>query len=369
MLQLWRLACLPDAMVAFPSPRCGGVFYVYGLVKWRIPIQATLPMSAPHDTGYKLLFSHPEMVRDLLLGYVPGEWIGDADFSTLEHVNGSYVSESERQRHDDMVWRLKVKDRWLWVYLILEFQSEPDPWMAVRMMVYVGLLAQNLIREGELQEGQLPPILPIVLYNGLPEWKPATDVSDCFVAPPKGLEPFKPKLLYHLVDEARLKLHPVEAVRNFAEALFSLERGQTVADLRHLLQALDKMLKSPELQHLRRAFGVWVKSLLRRKAPASTIPDINQIKDIMEADSMLAERIEGWFDEATRKGMQQGMQQGVQVGEARVLTRLLTLRFGPLPTWVTERLGQASAEELERWTDSVLTAASLESIFTSPSRH
>ena len=27
-----------------------------------------------------------------------------------------------------------------------------------------------------------------------------------------------------------------------------------------------------------------------------------QINDIMEADSMLAERIESWFDEATRKG-------------------------------------------------------------------
>ena len=53
-------------------------------------------MSAPHDTGYKLLFSHPEMVRDLLLGYVPGAWVGEADFSTLEHVNGSYVAESER---------------------------------------------------------------------------------------------------------------------------------------------------------------------------------------------------------------------------------------------------------------------------------
>jgi len=24
-----------------------------------------------HDTGYKLLFSHPEMVRDLLTGYLP----------------------------------------------------------------------------------------------------------------------------------------------------------------------------------------------------------------------------------------------------------------------------------------------------------
>jgi len=32
-------------------------------------------MSDDHDTGYKLLFAHPEMVRGLLTGYVPGEWI------------------------------------------------------------------------------------------------------------------------------------------------------------------------------------------------------------------------------------------------------------------------------------------------------
>jgi hypothetical protein len=31
------------------------------------------------------------------------------------------VSGSERQRHDDMVWRLKVGERWVWVYLMLEF--------------------------------------------------------------------------------------------------------------------------------------------------------------------------------------------------------------------------------------------------------
>src|SRR5690554_3340838 len=154
-----------------------------------------------HDTRYKLLFSHPEMVRDLLLGFVPGAWIKDADFSTLEHVNASYVSESERQRHDDMVWRLKVRDRWLWIYLVLEFQSEPDPWMAVRMMVYIGLLSQHLIREGQLHQGKLPPILPIVLYNGLPEWRHPQNVRDCFVSPPKGLETFQPRLFYHLVDE------------------------------------------------------------------------------------------------------------------------------------------------------------------------
>jgi hypothetical protein len=28
-----------------------------------------------HDTGYKQLFSHPKMVRDLLTDYVPGPWL------------------------------------------------------------------------------------------------------------------------------------------------------------------------------------------------------------------------------------------------------------------------------------------------------
>lgn len=323
-------------------------------------------MASTHDTGYKLLFSHPAMVRDLLLGYVPGEWVGEADFSTLEHVNGSYVSESERQRHDDMVWRVQVRDRWLWVYLVLEFQSEPDPWMAVRMMVYVGLLAQNLIREGELHEGKLPPILPMVLYNGVPEWKPSTEVSDCFVMPPSGLEAFRPRWRYHLVDEARLKLHPVGAVRNFAEALFNLENGQSVAEMRQVLQALDQVLRTPESQPLRRAFGLWVKWLLRRKSPRSRLEEIDQIQDIMEADTMLAERIEGWFDEATQKGIQQGRMEGRMEGEFRVLSRQLTRRFGELPVWAEDRLAKATESELEAWTDAVLTAATLEEVFAPP---
>ncbi|MDR2789224.1 MAG: Rpn family recombination-promoting nuclease/putative transposase, partial [Candidatus Accumulibacter sp.] len=63
-------------------------------------------MNTRHDSDYKLFFSHPEMVRDLLCHWVPGEWITEADFSTLERVNASYVSEDQKQRHDDMVWRL-----------------------------------------------------------------------------------------------------------------------------------------------------------------------------------------------------------------------------------------------------------------------
>jgi hypothetical protein len=39
-----------------------------------------------HDTGYKLLFSHPELVRDLLTGFVKEDWVWEIDFTTLESV-------------------------------------------------------------------------------------------------------------------------------------------------------------------------------------------------------------------------------------------------------------------------------------------
>jgi hypothetical protein len=61
-------------------------------------------MSATHDSDYKLLFSHPQMVRDLLRDWVPGQLADEADFSSLEKVNASYVSEDQKQRHEDMVW-------------------------------------------------------------------------------------------------------------------------------------------------------------------------------------------------------------------------------------------------------------------------
>ncbi|GAB6049999.1 hypothetical protein JCM16106_08430 [Hydrogenophilus islandicus] len=53
-----------------------------------------------HDSGYKLLFAHPEMVRDLILEFVPGDWQSLIDFSTLERINASFVSDEGKARQD-----------------------------------------------------------------------------------------------------------------------------------------------------------------------------------------------------------------------------------------------------------------------------
>ncbi len=133
-----------------------------------------LPCGMPHDhdAGYKWLFAAPEMMRDLLLGFVGHDWVKSADFASLQRVNASYVGDDLRSRHDDMVWKIRLRDEWFYVYLLLEFQSASDPWMALRMHVYVGLLYQDLVARREIGPGdRLPAVLPIVLYNGQAPWR------------------------------------------------------------------------------------------------------------------------------------------------------------------------------------------------------
>jgi predicted transposase/invertase (TIGR01784 family) len=55
--------------------------------------------------------------------------------------------------------------------------------------------------------------------------------------------------------------------------------------------------------------------------------------------------------------------EGEMTGERRVLQRLLSKRFGELPDWVVEKLKAADTEQLEAWTDEILTVASLDELF------
>jgi hypothetical protein len=53
---------------------------------------------------------------------------------------------------------------------------------------------------------------------------------------------------------------------------------------------------------------------------------------------------------------------GMEKGEARILLRLLRLKFGDLPAAVEPRIEDADAAALIRWSERVLTAARLEDV-------
>ncbi len=76
--------------------------------------------------------------------FVSEDWIAQIDFTTLENCNSTFISDDLHERRDDIIWRVRLNDEWFYIYLLLEFQSKNDPWMALRIMVYIGLLYQQL---------------------------------------------------------------------------------------------------------------------------------------------------------------------------------------------------------------------------------
>ena len=80
---------------------------------------------ADHDHAYKLLFSHPEMVRDLLEGFVNEPWLEQLDYGSLERVPSTYVSDDLRERSDDVVWRSQAQVLEV-VRSLLQWLTQPE---------------------------------------------------------------------------------------------------------------------------------------------------------------------------------------------------------------------------------------------------
>ncbi|WP_297452002.1 Rpn family recombination-promoting nuclease/putative transposase, partial [Ferrovum sp.] len=147
--------------------------------------------------------------------------------------------------------------------MLIEFQSSIDKYMALRMMVYQGLLYQDLIRQGAvLSEGRLPPVLPIVLYNGSRRWTAATDVFDLIPPVPGLVEQFRPRAKYLLVDENAYTDGNLASLRNLVAAVFRIEHPAGPETIQGLLGLLEEWLADrPDLQ---RMIARWIRATLMR---------------------------------------------------------------------------------------------------------
>ena len=56
--------------------------------------------------------------------------------------------------------------------------------MALRVLEYTAPLDGDLLCGGRAAPSALPPVLPIVLYNGDAPWRPATERRDLIAVPP-----------------------------------------------------------------------------------------------------------------------------------------------------------------------------------------
>jgi predicted transposase YdaD len=298
-----------------------------------------------HDAAYKRLFSHPELVVDLLKACVTDAWAAELDYATLERVETSSVDPKLRQRHSDVVWRLRWRgEQWVYVYLLLEFQSRPERWMPLRMLQYVLGCYEQLRRAGVLKDRDpLPPVLPIVLYRGTRRWNGPLHLAGLRPTLPPALEQFQPQLRVLLIDEAEHQGDPHSPVGDLARLIFRIEHSTGPEDVARALTEAQTLLSESKRQALRESLFVW----LTRVYLPDQLPNVewDAIIELAEVPEMLGRRrltwAEQWKRDALKEGLKEGRQEGrlegVAIGETKgrreahwaTLQRLTHKRFGP----------------------------------------
>ena len=298
------------------------------------------------------------------MGFIPDEWLHSLDYSTLERVNTSYVTDDLKQRHDDIIWKVKIGGQLTYLYLLVEFQSSVEKYMALRIMVYQGLLYQDLIKSGDvLEDGRLPPILPIVLYNGKDRWTAANDIFDLIPAVPGIAAQFKLRARHLIKDKNAFKDSELASEKNLVAAVFHLEHVSSPEAMQTLIASLqDWLVDRPDL---RRTFAHWIsKALIRNQEYSIVLPEVH---DLLELKVMLADTVEAWAHAYEAKGMEKGMEKGIakgaHEGEVLLLQKLLTKRFGSIPAHITEQISNAALQDIERWFDRAIDVSQLSDVF------
>ncbi len=330
-----------------------------------------------------MLFSHARTVCDLLRGFIREPWVEELDFSTLEklpsdYISGQLVGDFE-ERASDVVWRVRWQGRDLYIVILLELQSTCEQDMALRLLVYTGLFYQLLLKEKPLRRGEkLPPVLPIVFYNGDPEWWAPLEVSELIESVPASFAKHVPSMRYCLIDEKRWSLENLEALLdNVVAGIARVEQSQNPDELVSMVSRFNKWLDQPDQSTLRRDILAWLsKVVFPARLPDVDIPEIDNLDEFQTyvevemqtwPEQWKAEGVEEGLRRGRREGVELGHRQGLRkgrvVGEATILRRQMELKFGSVDESSEKRISTASADQLLAWAERLLTAETLDDVF------
>jgi len=316
-------------------------------------------MTEIETSPYPSLFAHPRLVADLVRGYVREAWAARLDLGSLEPWTAANpLEDTQDPAGPTLVWRLRWRGGRSWVYLLLGFQAEVDPHMALRLLLRTAGLYLGLIDSGALPRSwrrpALPAVLPIVVYHGEELWTAPRDMAELFAPLPHGLDRYVLHLHYVLLDAAREPIPETAAADNLVSVLFRLERSRTLDEVAREAARLERILSDrgagtgadtaddTERSALRLAFTAFLNDpLLPRRFPGAVLPVLGEIAPIGWGSR--------WADE--RRAL------------ARLLIRLLEGRFGPLTDDERRRIERADAECLLAWGERAPAARSLEEVF------
>jgi predicted transposase YdaD len=313
-----------------------------------------------HDAFFKRALSDPELAGTFLREHLPADVSDLLGPEAPEAVPGSFVDEELREHHSDLLFRVHLKtDRDAFAYILMEHKSSPDRGARLQLMRYVIRLLTDWYVQNK-KRLPLPLVIPFLVHQGQGGWNLSCEFTDLFGAVPEALRPYLPSFRHALVDLGPMDDRALSGevrLRAFLKALKYNRRSNLPACIGIIL-AEAPLLEDEDL---------FVILTYLDKGPIAVDHKIMH-ETLLRLVPDRKERIMGWltqpyYDKGLAEGEARGEAIGEARGEAKILTRLLEKRFGAIPIAVRQRVFAADTTSIEAWSERVLDARDLQSVF------
>jgi len=307
-----------------------------------------------HDTWYKTLFSNPSVVEDLLTSFVKEQFVKDLDFTSIKKLNASFVSQEFKNRESDVIYEIKSHGQSTYIYLLIEFQSTVDRFMAMRMASYVFQFHQQVQENTKCE--LLQPVFPILLYNGDRPWTAPEQFSK-LLAPSDIPKKYLPEFRYYKIAINEIDKRKLVELRNAVATVFYIENS-TPKEIDKNHQELIELLKgvfTKEGAMLVDSIVRWMQSAQKIKLKAKPIKNI---QDLMEVSPMWETAVKKHEDTLIQMGREQGIEQGIELEKHHILIDLLTIKFGKSESAEKKVKVSKNVSKLDRALRKILSADS-----------
>jgi predicted transposase/invertase (TIGR01784 family) len=205
------------------------------------------------DKTWRKFFSHPDMLKELLEGFIAEEFIREINFEKIKKLNNTYINKKFKKRETDLIVKLLTyKGVETYIYLLLEFQSTVDKYMALRLLNYITLFYQDLIDQGQVKNKLLPAVFPVILYTGENKYTASLNIEELIEKPYEKLEKYIPKFQYYKValNESVEEIdEEFRKVNNILAGVFKIVTAKGEEEIKETLKILRVRLeKAPEIK-------------------------------------------------------------------------------------------------------------------------
>jgi predicted transposase/invertase (TIGR01784 family) len=312
-----------------------------------------------HDKAYKEIFPNKEDFHEFLRDFVDNTIAEKIDRDSLILVDKSFILPDYAEIESDLIYKGKIGGSDVIIYILLEFQSSVDYRMATRLFFYMSSIWRDIVTDTpkkiyEIKDFKLPPILPIVVYNGEDKWTADRTFAE-EVAKSELLKDYQINFKYPLIEINSFDKKSLYETETLISAFFALDQNIDWTEFLTRLIEISELYNnlSDEKKNILKH---WLKVTVDTKDHKEVKDAIDILFDkeaVLKMTSNLSNILDREFEAREKKGEQKAR---------KIVITQLNKKFPNLPQSINDELQKAKIEVIEKIAEDIFIIDTIEEL-------